>query len=165
MVAARGDRVVLRDETTVGGATVLDPAPPRRLDERRLELLEHGDPASIVAATVDAPVAVASLAARGLLSPPELEEGLAAVVQADGWAFSQRWLDETRASVAERLRVRARGVPARARARRRRAPARGAVVSGRAPAAPGGETRRDRLPARRRRLARGACGSGRRGRA
>ena len=111
VVAARGDRVVLRDATTVGGATVLDPAPPRRLDERRLELLEHGDPASIVAATVDAPVAVEALAARGLLSPPELEEGLTAVVQADGWAFSQRWLDETRASVAERLRVRAQESP------------------------------------------------------
>ena len=87
---------------------------PRRRDgwtNVRLELLEHGDPASIVAATVDAPVAVEALAARGLLSPTELEEGLAAVMQADGWAFSQRWLDETRASVAERLRVRAQESP------------------------------------------------------
>ena len=111
VVAARGDRVVLRDATTVGGATVLDPAPPRRLDEHRLELLEHGDPASIVAATVDAPVAVEALAARGLLSPAELEVGLTAVLQADGWAFSQRWLDETRGSIAERLRARAQESP------------------------------------------------------
>ena len=58
VVAARGDRVVLRGETTLGGATVLDPAPPRRLDEERLELLERGDPASIVSATVHAPVSV-----------------------------------------------------------------------------------------------------------
>src|SRR4029079_10584108 len=77
VVAARGDRVVLRGETTLGGATVLDPAPPRRLEAERLELLEQGDPASIVAATVHAPVAIESLAARGLLSPAELEQGLA----------------------------------------------------------------------------------------
>ena len=63
VVAARGDRVVLRGETTLGGATVLDPAPPRRLDEERLELLERGDPASIVSATVHAPVSVESLPA------------------------------------------------------------------------------------------------------
>jgi selenocysteine-specific elongation factor len=107
VVAARGDRVVLRGETTLGGATVLDPAPPRRLDKGRLELLERGDPASIMSATVHAPVSVESLRARGLLAPRELEEGLAAVVQADGWAFSQMWLEETRESVVERLRARA----------------------------------------------------------
>src|SRR4029453_14996205 len=39
VVAARGDRIVLRAGTTVGGAIVLDPAPPRRLDPGRLELL------------------------------------------------------------------------------------------------------------------------------
>ena len=111
VVAARGDRVVLRGETTLGGATVLDPAPPRRLEAERLELLEQGDPASIVAATVTAPVSVASLAARGLLSPAELEEGLAAVIQAGGWAFSQEWLDETSDAVAERLRRRAEESP------------------------------------------------------
>jgi len=107
VVAARGDRVVLRGETTLGGATVLDPAPPRRLEAERLELLEQGDPASIVAATVTAPVSVDSLAARGLLSPAELAEGLAAVLQAGGWAFSREWLDETSDAVAERLRRRA----------------------------------------------------------
>jgi selenocysteine-specific elongation factor len=30
VTAARGDRVILRDETTLGGGVVLDPAPPRR---------------------------------------------------------------------------------------------------------------------------------------
>ena len=111
VVAARGDRVVLRGETTLGGATVLDPAPPRRLDEERLELLERGDPASIVSATVHAPVSVEALRSRGLLAPAELEEGLAAVVQAGGWAFSQMWLEETRESVVERLRARAEAEP------------------------------------------------------
>ncbi len=111
VVAARGDRVVLRGETTLGGATVLDPAPPRRLDEERLELLERGDPASIVSATVHAPVSVDALRSRGLLAPAELEEGLAAVVQAGGWAFSQMWLEETRESVVERLRARAEAEP------------------------------------------------------
>ena len=37
VVAARGDRVVLRTETTVGGGLVLDPSPPRRLDPGRLQ--------------------------------------------------------------------------------------------------------------------------------
>jgi selenocysteine-specific elongation factor len=111
VVAARGDRVVLRGETTLGGATVLDPAPPRRLDEERLELLERGDPPSIVSATVHAPVSVEALRSRGLLAPAELEEGLAAVVQAGGWAFSQMWLEETRQSVVERLRARAESEP------------------------------------------------------
>ena len=111
VVAVRGDRVVLRSETTLGGATVLDPAPPRRLDEERLDLLERGDPASIVSATVHAPVAVESLRARGLLAPDEFEEGLAAVVQAGGWAFSQMWLEETRESVVDRLRARAEAEP------------------------------------------------------
>ena len=111
VVAARGDHVVLRGETTLGGATVLDPAPPRRLEAQRLELLEQGDPASIIAATVAAPVLVESFAARALLSPAELEEGLATVLRAGGWAFSQTWLDETQRSVVERLRVRAEQSP------------------------------------------------------
>ncbi len=111
VVAARGDRVVLRGETTLGGATVLDPAPPRRLEEERLALLEQGDPVSIVVATVRAPVSVDALAARGLLSPSQLEEGLAAVMQAGGWAFSREWLDETSSAVAERLRARAEQSP------------------------------------------------------
>src|SRR5947207_585529 len=36
-VAARGDRVVLRTHTTVGGGRVLDPAPPRHASAERLE--------------------------------------------------------------------------------------------------------------------------------
>ena len=53
-----------------------------------------------------APVTVESLAARGLLTPGELEEGLGAVLRAGDWIFSQEWLDETGAAVVERLRVR-----------------------------------------------------------
>ena len=37
VVAARGDRVVLRDATTVGGGTVLDPTPARHADPARFE--------------------------------------------------------------------------------------------------------------------------------
>ena len=111
VVAARGDRLVLRGETTLGGATVLDPAPPRRLEPKRLELLEQGDPRSIIAATVDAPILVESLAARGLLSAAELEEGLSTVLRAGPWVFSRTWLDETAESVVERLRLRAAQSP------------------------------------------------------
>jgi hypothetical protein len=43
VVAARGDRVVLRTHTTVGGGRVLDPVPPRHADRSRFELLERGE--------------------------------------------------------------------------------------------------------------------------
>ncbi len=111
VVAARGDRIVLRAETTVGGAVVLDPAPPRRLDAERDRLLGEGDPASIVRALVHAPVRVEQLASRALLDRAELEEGLDAVRVADGWAFSDAWLEETGAAVEERLRARAVSSP------------------------------------------------------
>ena len=107
VVAARGDRVVLRGETTVGGAIVLDPAPPRRVDPERDRLLEEGDPASIVRALVHEPVSVEAVAARALLAGADLEEGLDAVRVVDGWAFSEAWLEETGAAVESRLRDRA----------------------------------------------------------
>jgi selenocysteine-specific elongation factor len=56
-VAARGDRVVLRTDTTLGGGRVLDPASPRHADEIRLERLERGD----LAATIHEPVGTSSL--------------------------------------------------------------------------------------------------------
>ena len=93
VVAARGDRVVLRTETTVGGGLVLDPSPPRRFDPARLELLERGDPESIVRAIVHAPVTGEELQARGLLAPAELARGLAAVESAGDWFFAPDWLE------------------------------------------------------------------------
>jgi selenocysteine-specific elongation factor len=111
VIAARGDRVVLRGATTVGGATVLDPAPPRRRDADRDRLLADGDPRSIVRALVHAPVAVDELAARALLSGAELEEGLDAVRVVDGWAFSDDWLEERVAMVEDRLRAQAESSP------------------------------------------------------
>jgi selenocysteine-specific elongation factor len=70
VVAARGDRVVLRAETTVGGGVVLDPSPPRHADLTRFEALERGE------TLVHAPVRV------------------------DGeWQWSQEWLDELRADL------------------------------------------------------------------
>ena len=111
VVAARGDRVVLRAETTVGGAVVLDPAPPRRVDADRDRLLGGDDPASIVRGLVEAPVGVDALAARALLDGPALEEGLDAVRVVDGWAFSDEWLEATASAVEERLRARAEASP------------------------------------------------------
>ncbi|HET8743411.1 MAG TPA: selenocysteine-specific translation elongation factor [Gaiella sp.] len=111
VVAARGDRVVLRDATTLGGAVVLDPAPPRGRDAERDRLLGEGDPRSIVRALVHEPVRVESLAGRALLSGEELEDGLDAVRVVEGWAFSDAWLEETGAAVEERLRARAAEAP------------------------------------------------------
>jgi selenocysteine-specific elongation factor len=111
VVAARGDRFVLRTEATVGGGVVLDPAPARRFDPQRLELLDTGDPEAIVRALVREPVTGAALQARGLLPPAELAQGLAAAEHAGDWYFSREWLDEQRADVRERLQDRARTSP------------------------------------------------------
>lgn len=71
VVAARGDRVVLRGETTLGGGTVVDPAPRRHADLDRFERAQRGERA------VHEPVLV------------------------DGeWRFSDEWLEELRARLA-----------------------------------------------------------------
>jgi selenocysteine-specific elongation factor len=111
VVAARGDRVVLRTQTTVGGGTVLDPAPPRKLEPERLATLEGGDPEEIVRALVHAPVSGRDLQARGLLAPAELAHGLTAVRAAGEHVFSDDWLAELRANVRRRLAARAESDP------------------------------------------------------
>ena len=92
IVAARGDRVVLRAHSTVGGGRVIDPAPPRHSSAERMELVERG----AVAATVHEPVRADAL--RRLVDG-ELE----GVETADGWAFSAAWLDELRAELDRRI--------------------------------------------------------------
>jgi selenocysteine-specific elongation factor len=111
VLAARGDRVVLRTDTTVGGGVVLDPAPPRKPDPDRLELLESGDAETIVRALAGEPVTGASLQAHGLLTPAELARGLAALEQAGDWYFASEWLEELRDTVRERLARRAEESP------------------------------------------------------
>ena len=111
VVAARGDRVVLRTQTTVGGGAVLDPAPPRGLDNARLAVLDRGDPEEVVRMLVHAPVATLSLQARGVLTPAELVRGLAAVRSTGEYVFSETWLAELRATVADRLAARAASDP------------------------------------------------------
>ena len=70
VVAARGDRVILRAGTTVGGGVVLDPSPPRHADLARFEALERGET---------------------LVHAPVLLDG--------EWQWSQEWLDELRADL------------------------------------------------------------------
>jgi selenocysteine-specific elongation factor len=111
VVAARGDRVVLRTGRTIGGGQVLDPAPPRATDPGRLELLATDDPVAIVRALVHKPVRGTDLAARGLLPPPQLAAGLAAVEQAGDWYFSREWLDQARREARTRLTLRAEAAP------------------------------------------------------
>ena len=111
VVAARGDRVVLRTETTIGGGVVLDPAPPRGLEPERLAVLERGDPEEIVRALVDGPVTGRELQARGVLAPAELARGLTAVRAAGEHVFSEAWLADLRASVRARLAARAESSP------------------------------------------------------
>jgi selenocysteine-specific elongation factor len=111
VVAARGDRVVLRTQTTVGGGIVLDPAPPRRLEVARLRVLDGGDAAAIVQALVHAPVTGIELQARGLLPPDELARGLATVESAGEHFFSTAWLDEQRERIRSRLAERSAASP------------------------------------------------------
>jgi selenocysteine-specific elongation factor len=85
VVAARGDRVVLRERTTVGGGVVLDPSPPRHASAERFELVAAGDPAALVHAPVR----------RGSLGEVELN----GLQQAGEWVFSSDWLEEQRAAL------------------------------------------------------------------
>nr|MBA3736812.1 SelB C-terminal domain-containing protein [Actinomycetota bacterium] len=75
VVAARGDRVVLRAGTTVGGGRILDPAPPRHADLERFERSARGE------VLVHAPAQAA-----------------------DGtWRYSDEWLAELREDLERRL--------------------------------------------------------------
>jgi selenocysteine-specific elongation factor len=65
IVAARGDRVVLRAGTTVGGGVVLDAHPPRHANVERMQGVERGET---------------------LVHAPERADGK--------WVWSQEWLDE-----------------------------------------------------------------------
>jgi selenocysteine-specific elongation factor len=111
VVAARGDRVVLRTRTTIGGGRILDPAPPRGLDAERLALLDGGDAEAIVRTLVREPTTADALRARGLLTPAELEDGLVGLAQTDNWYFRPDWLEEQRAAVAAALVERAASAP------------------------------------------------------
>jgi selenocysteine-specific elongation factor len=96
VVAARGDRVVLRRETTVGGGVVLDPAPPRHTSRERLELLERGD----VGATIHEPIPAASIRH---LQPPGSDPFTNGVQRAGDWLFAAEWLEALRTDLRERL--------------------------------------------------------------
>jgi selenocysteine-specific elongation factor len=91
-VAARGDRVILRERTTLGGGVVLDPAPPRHADPERFELLARGE----AAALVHAPVRASSVEHLG---------GAEGLVHAGEWVFSEDWLAEARAELHAQLKA------------------------------------------------------------
>ena len=92
VVAARGDRVIVRRETTLGGGTVVDPDPPRHRDEARVALLARGD----IASTIAAPVTIESLR---FVTDGEL----GAVERAGPWAYSAAWLAAFEGDLRARL--------------------------------------------------------------
>jgi selenocysteine-specific elongation factor len=106
VIAARGDRVVLRAATTVGGGRVLDPAPPRGLDPQRLEVLRGGDPVSIVRALTSEPLRVEAIRRRGILSPRELDAARQAFEVEGDWIFGVHWLDGARQVAQQQLKAR-----------------------------------------------------------
>jgi selenocysteine-specific elongation factor len=75
VVAARGDRVVLRAGTTVGGGRVIDPAPPRHADPARFDRSAHGEV---------------------LVHAPTRDE-------TGRWLYSDEWLQELEASLQEAI--------------------------------------------------------------
>jgi hypothetical protein len=75
VVAARGDRVVLRAGTTVGGGRVLDPAPPRHADTERFERAASGEV---------------------LIHAPVQDE-------AGRWVYSDEWLHELQAELDDAI--------------------------------------------------------------
>jgi selenocysteine-specific elongation factor len=89
VVAARGDRLVLRERTTLGGAVVLDAAPPRHADAQRFELLAKGE----LAGLVHAPVRASTLR----------HDDLTGLVRAGEWVMSPAWLEEEKARLHARL--------------------------------------------------------------
>ena len=92
VIAARGDRLILRGETTLGGGNVLDPIPPRHRDVARIERLAQGD----VVGTIHAPVLADTL--RFVL-----DGELAEVERAGPWVFSATWLAAYEADLRERI--------------------------------------------------------------
>jgi selenocysteine-specific elongation factor len=102
LVVAPGDRIVLRQETTVGGGRVIDVAPPRRLDADRLGHVEQGELASLV----EAPVELASVARRFQLGDEELATALNGVVRAGPYVLSPAWLASTREAAEAALEAR-----------------------------------------------------------
>ncbi len=88
-IAARGDRLVLRAATTVGGGVVLDPAPPRHVDVGRLDLVERGD----ITSTIHAPVRASSI--------EHLVDGTNTA--AGDWIYSEAWLEELREELRRRI--------------------------------------------------------------
>jgi selenocysteine-specific elongation factor len=94
VIAARGDRLILRGETTLGGGNVLDPMPPRHREVARVERLAQGD----VAGTIHAPVLADRL--RFVL-----DGELAEVERAGPWVFSAAWLAGYEADLRGRISV------------------------------------------------------------
>jgi selenocysteine-specific elongation factor len=75
VVAAHGDRVVLRAGTTVGGGRVIDAAPPRHADLEHFERSARGE--------------------QLLYAPVRGDDGL--------WSWAPEWLEELRAEIEQRL--------------------------------------------------------------
>ena len=111
VVAARGDRVVLRTETTVGGGVVLDPSPPRRFDPSGWSCWSAATRSRSSARSCRSRSPERSCRRVGALAPAELAQGLAAVESAGDWFFAPEWLEEQRTAVRERLAERASSSP------------------------------------------------------
>ena len=110
-VAARGDHVVLRRETTVGGGRVLDPQPPRASDPAWLETLERGDPAEIIRGYLHEPKTRDEISRSGLVEPRDVDASVAGLVEAGGLLATPEWLEQRRSEAHELLAAQAERSP------------------------------------------------------
>ncbi len=110
-VAARGDHVVLRRETTVGGGRVLDPQPPRASDPAWLDVLERGEPAEIIRGYVSEPKTRDEISHSGLVDPGDLDAAVAGLVEAGGLYATPEWLEQKRSAAQLLLAERAEHSP------------------------------------------------------
>ena len=111
VVAARGDHVVLRRETTVGGGRVLDPQAPRASDPVWLDTLERGDPGEIIRGYLSEPKTRDEISHSGLLDPRDLDAAAAGLVEAGGFFATPEWLEQKRSAAQVLLAERAARSP------------------------------------------------------
>ena len=124
VVAARGDHVILRTETTVAGGTVLDPSPPRRLDADAARSARQRNARRDRARARPRAGHRTRAAGARTARAERARGGLAAVLAAGEHYFSEDWLDELRADVRRRLTAQQAAEPARPGRVARRAAAR-----------------------------------------
>ena len=111
VVAARGDRVVLRNGHTLGGGRVLDPAPPRAPIPRGSSCSRGRPGLDRERARARARPHPRARGPRAALRPSSSTAGLESVERAGDWYVAPEWLEQIEREVRTRLMLRAAAAP------------------------------------------------------